>query len=62
MQKQRPFTRRQRARIQKAQRIEARTEAREAKQERKAYGQTLDIFKKCDPVRTEELADGFNRG
>lgn len=58
MQKQRPFTRRQRARMQKRARIEARDERRAARDEAKAYAQTLDIFKRCEPERTEALADG----
>lgn len=39
-------------------RLEVRDEMRATRQEQKAYAQTLDIFKHCDPARTEELADG----
>lgn len=56
--KTRPFTRKQRNRMLVKQRMAERQELREVKQEAKDYGQTLDIFKRCDPERTERLADG----
>ena len=56
--KQRPFTRRQRARIQKAKRIEARTDARATREEERAYQDSLVAFRRVDPQRTEDLADG----
>ena len=58
MKKGKPFTRRQRARMLKQRRIEAAAERREMKAEAKAYQRGLDIFKRCDPERTERLADG----
>lgn len=54
----RPFTRRQRARMRKRERIELRAEARAARDESKAYEQSLVVFRKCDPKRTEDLANG----
>ena len=56
--KVRPFTRKQRAKIAKANRIEAAADRRAVRDEAKEYAQTLDIFKRCDPERTEALADG----
>ena len=56
--KVRPFTRKQRARLAKLNRIAAAAERRAVRDEAKAYTQTLDIFKRCDPDRTEALADG----
>jgi len=56
--KQRPFTRKQRHKMKLAQRMAERQERREQRQEQKDYAQTLDIFKRCDPQRTEDLANG----
>jgi len=56
--KTRPFTRRQRAAALKRRVREERAAAKAARGERKDYGQSLSIFKGCDPDRTERLADG----
>jgi hypothetical protein len=58
MQKKRPFTRRQRSNLLKQRLREERAAAKAARFERKDYGQSLSIFKGCDPERTERLADG----
>jgi hypothetical protein len=55
--KRRPFTRKQRNRIRVRAEREARAEAKAQREEQKEYAQSLDIFKRCDPARTEALAD-----
>jgi hypothetical protein len=44
--------------MRKRERIELRAEARAARDESKAYEQSLVVFRKCDPKRTEDLANG----
>ncbi len=56
--KTKPFTRKQREKIRKQLRRALAEERRAERDERKAYEQTLDVFKRCDPERTERLADG----
>jgi hypothetical protein len=58
MQKQRPFTRRQRSRLLKQRLRDERAERKAARVEEKVYKQSLAIFNRCDPERTERLADG----
>ena len=55
--KQRPFTRKQRHRIMQARRDAERAAARECTTEAKDYASSLDMFRRCDPERTERLAE-----
>jgi hypothetical protein len=55
--KQRPFTRRQRAHILKKKKQELAAERRSVRTEAKAYAQTIELFKHCDPARTEALGE-----
>lgn len=55
--KQRPFTRKQRAKIRKRQRVEAAAERRAEKAEARAYARTLVVFRGCAVDRTEALGE-----